>query len=67
MHIQTFISRLSLKALDEGILHRLAGADIVNTDAFLLCPGTECSAGKLRTIINGDPAREDPFRLYSLM
>jgi hypothetical protein len=43
--VEAFIPVLAIEAFDVGVLHRLAGTDEVQLDAFLVCPGIQRLAG----------------------
>jgi hypothetical protein len=57
--VEELIPKTAVEALDEAILHRLAGRDIMPFDAGLICPCEDRVAGELAaisgTIILGRP------------
>ena len=52
--VQQFVAQLAVEALDVAVLHGLAGHDVVDRDAVLLCPRVEVRRGELRTVVAGD-------------
>lgn len=45
--IQKFIPHPPVEALDEAVLHRLAGRDVVTVDGVILRPGEDRMRGEL--------------------
>jgi len=53
--IQALIAELPVEALDERVLHGLAGPDEVEPDPHAVGPGIQGLAHELRTVVHDDP------------
>ena len=49
--VQKFVAQSAVEALDEGILLRLAGRNVMPLDPSLLCPAQYCHAGELGAVV----------------
>src|SRR5215212_4145826 len=54
MAVETFVAQPSMKALDKGVLHRLAGFNEAQLDAPLVGPLIDGLASQLRSVIQDD-------------
>ena len=62
MLVTAVVAEGAIEALDEGVLHRFARLDMMESNAGALSPEVEGFAGKLGAIVHGDglgkPTRE---------
>ena len=62
MLVKAVVAEGAIEALDEGVLHRFARLDMMESNAGALSPEVEGFAGKLGAIVHGDglgkPTRE---------
>jgi hypothetical protein len=54
MLVEAVIAEGSIEALDEGVLHRFARLDMMESDPGTLSPEVKGFAGELGTIVHGD-------------
>jgi len=54
MLVEAVIAEGAIEALDEGVLHRFARLDMMESNAGALSPEVEGFAGELRAIVHGD-------------
>src|SRR5688572_20200325 len=55
--VQALVAELAVEALDERVLHGLAGPDEVQLHSALIRPGVERLAGELRSVVADDQFR----------
>jgi len=58
MLVEAVIAEGAIEALDEGVLHRFARLDMMESNAGALSPEVEGFAGELRAIVHGDDLRK---------
>ena len=54
MLVKAVVTKGAIEALDEGVLHRFARLDMMESNAGALRPEVEGFAGELRAIVHGD-------------
>jgi len=52
--VQELVPEPAVEALDEGVLDRLAGIDVVPINACVRCPGQDRVAGQLGAVVAAD-------------
>ena len=57
LFIEELVAQESVEAFDEGVLHRLAGRDIMPANASVVLPIEHCAAGQLCPIVTDDHLR----------
>jgi len=56
--VQTLIAKLTVEALDVGVLDRLAGPNEAELDPTAIGPGVQRAAGEFRTVVADDHLRQ---------
>ena len=56
--VQTLVAQETIKALNEAVLLRLSGCDVVPRDPSILAPGKEGAIGQFRAIVADHQARQ---------
>ena len=57
--VEQLVAQPAVEALDEAVLLRLAGRDVVPADAGLVGPGEDGVGGQLRAVVADDHGRAD--------
>jgi hypothetical protein len=53
--VEAFVPQATVEALDEAVLHRFAGSDVVPFDLPVLLPRQDRIRGQLRAIVSYSP------------
>src|SRR5215813_905346 len=55
--VKAFVAEAAVEAFDEGVLHRLAGRDVMPTDAAVLLPAQHDVGGELAAVVADNQQR----------